>query len=74
METNRLTTVAAVGAAGYAANTYVAHARDRREAEARIAEQAELARRRALEDLADEYGAREGLEELERAVAHYEKK
>lgn len=63
-----------MGAAGYAANTYVAHARDRREAEARIAEQAELARRRALEDLADEYGAREGLEELERAVAHYEKK
>lgn len=50
------------------------HARDRRLAEARIAEAAEAERRRALEDLADEYGARSTLEELERAVQHYEKK
>ena len=71
---DRLTTVAAVGAAGYAANSYASHARDRRLAEARMAEAAQAERRRALEDLNDEYGARATLEELERAVQHYEKK
>ena len=60
--------------AGYGINAYVLHARDRRLAEARQAEQMDLERRRQYEALADVYGGRSTLEELEQAVAHYEKK
>ncbi|KAG9253500.1 uncharacterized protein F5Z01DRAFT_637246 [Emericellopsis atlantica] len=70
----RLTSVAALAVAGYGINAYVLQARDRRLAEARQAEQMDLERRRQYEALADVYGGRSTLEELEQAVAHYEKK
>lgn len=71
--TPRFTSVAAVAVAGYGLTTYVASARDRRLAEAQ-AEQADYERRRQQEVLADQYGGRSTLEELERAVEHYSKK
>lgn len=74
MPSRWLTSVAALAVAGYGINAYVLQARDRRLAEARQAEQMDLERRRQYEALADVYGGRSTLEELEQAVAHYEKK
>ncbi|KFH42833.1 hypothetical protein ACRE_064280 [Hapsidospora chrysogenum ATCC 11550] len=66
--------VAAVMVAGYGIQTWAVRARDRRIAEAQAAESHDAERRRQQEALLEQYGGRDSLEALEKAVQFYERK